>query len=294
MRENDVIDEAALDAARVDAVRACGPAAGPSLSELAHEAEERRIVKVVVALGALGVIGAVALPFADLFLRPRAGTTATGGRSTPHRPCCAMRCGRASTAERHQPPTYQPDHHGSAVRVSRARAPGNNDNERMRECRNVMPGFSGVEYIAKLHIEDHGVVRNSFRGGHSHLATTVWMTRSWSKDDFLNTLAARGQFGFGWRGVTVAASRYFGKQPSAPDTIRSRLHRVANRRGRRRSAGAIRRLRCRCAMSFSPGCARTAPSATRISGTPHPSRSSSLRRPSVGHPAASAELNPLT
>ncbi len=118
-------------------------------------------------------------------------------------------------------------------------AENDDDRRRVRSASptagNTLPAFQGVEYLARLHIEDHGVVRNSFRGGHSHLATTVWMTRSWSKDDFLNTLAARGQFGFGWRGVTMAASRYFGKQPSALTAIRSRLHRVANRRGRRRS-----------------------------------------------------------
>ena len=177
--------------------------------------EERRIVKVVAALGALAVIGAVAFPFAIYFFglalappRPVAERTSApavlrdalwarvdGGRATQLRPINPL-----PMAE---------------LFLCLVQTPGANDNERMRECRSVMPGFSGVEYIAKLHIEDHGVVRNSFRGGHSHLATTVWMTRSWSKDDFLNALAARGQYGFGWRGVTLAASRYFTRQPSA-------------------------------------------------------------------------------
>jgi hypothetical protein len=158
--------------------------------------EERRIVKVVAALGALAVIGAVAFPFAIYFFglalappRPVAERTSApavlrdalwarvdGGRATQLRPINPL-----TMAE---------------LFLCLVQTPGANDNERIRECRSVMPGFSGVEYIAKLHIEDHGVVRNSFRGGHSHLATTVWMTRSWSKDDFLNALAARGQYGF--------------------------------------------------------------------------------------------------
>jgi Transglycosylase len=88
-------------------------------------------------------------------------------------------------------------------------APGDNDNERMPHCRHVMPALPGLEYLSKIHIQDHGLVRNSFIGGHAALATTVWMSRSWSRDEFVNTLAARGDFGFGWRGMTTAARRYF-------------------------------------------------------------------------------------
>jgi hypothetical protein len=177
--------------------------------------EERRIVKVVVVLGALAAIGAGAFPFAIYFFGlalapPRPVAESTSAPGVLRDALWARVDGGGATGLRPINPITM-----AHLFACLARAPGNNDNERMRECRNVMPGFSGVEYIAKLHIEDHGVVRNSFRGGHSHLATTVWMTRSWSKDDFLNTVAARGQFGFGWRGVTMAASRYFDKPPSA-------------------------------------------------------------------------------
>lgn len=177
--------------------------------------EERRIVKVVVVLGALGAIGAVAFPFAIYFFGLALAPPRPVAESTP--PPTVLRDALWARVDGGGATNLRPINPITMAQLFAclAQAPGNNDNERMRECRNVMPGFSGVEYIAKLHIEDHGVVRNSFRGGHSHLATTVWMTRSWSKDDFLNTLAARGQFGFGWRGVTMAASRYFGKQPAA-------------------------------------------------------------------------------
>ena len=96
-----------------------------------------------------------------------------------------------------------------------ATAPGENDNERIEECRHVLPALRGLEYLSNLHIKDHGIARNSFIGGHGAAATTVWMTRSWTRTDFVNTLAARGDFGFGWRGLTLAARRYFDREPSA-------------------------------------------------------------------------------
>jgi hypothetical protein len=177
--------------------------------------EERRTLTIVGVVGAIVVSGAIAFPFAIYFFGLALAPPRPAAESTP--PPAVLRDalwaridgGRATDLRPINPITM------AQLFACLVQSPGTNDNERMRECRNVMPGFSGVQYIAKLHLEDHGVVRNSFRGGHSQLATTVWMTRSWSKDEFLNTLAARGQFGFGWRGVTMAASKYFRKAPSA-------------------------------------------------------------------------------
>jgi hypothetical protein len=177
--------------------------------------EERRTVKVVVVLAGLAAIGAVAFPFAIYFLGlalapPRPAVEGTAAPAMLRDALWARVDGGNATTLRAINPLII-----ARLFACLAQAPGNNDDERMRDCRHVMPGFSGIEYIAKLHVEDHGVVRNSFRGSYGHLGTTVWITRSWSKDDFLNALAARGQFGFGWRGVTMAASRYFGTHPSA-------------------------------------------------------------------------------
>ena len=176
--------------------------------------EERQIVKVVVVLGALAVIGAAAFPFAIYFFGLSVAPPRPVAESAT--PPAVLRDALWARVDGGRATSLRPINPITMVRLFAClvQTPGANDNERMRECRDVIPAFSGVQYIARLHLEDHGVVRNSFRGGHSHLATTVWMTRSWSKDDFLNTLAARGQYGFGWRGVTVAASRYLGKQPS--------------------------------------------------------------------------------
>ena len=92
-----------------------------------------------------------------------------------------------------------------------ALAEGENDNQRMAQCRDVLPALRGVEYLANLHVKDQGIERASFRGGAGSFATFVWMTRSWTRESFLNTMAARADFGFGWRGVEAAAQGFFGR-----------------------------------------------------------------------------------
>lgn len=82
---------------------------------------------------------------------------------------------------------------------------------RRRECRNYLPALAGVEYLASLHLRDQQVERASFRGGAGSMATTLWLSRSWTRENFLNTLAARAEFGAGFRGVEAAARGYFGK-----------------------------------------------------------------------------------
>ena len=82
---------------------------------------------------------------------------------------------------------------------------------RRRECRKYLPALAGVEYLSTLHLQDQQIERASFRGGAGAMATTVWLSRSWTRENFLNTLAARADFGFGWRGVDAAALGYFGK-----------------------------------------------------------------------------------
>ena len=97
-------------------------------------------------------------------------------------------------------------------------AEGQNDNERMKECRDELPAMRGVEYLAALHLKDQGIPRASFRGGAGSFATLLRMTRSWTRADFVNTMAARAEFGFGWRGADAAAQGYFG-HPAAELTL---------------------------------------------------------------------------
>ena len=78
------------------------------------------------------------------------------------------------------------------------------------ECLKHIPAIQGVVYLSDLHMRDHGL-EPSFRTGASRFATTIWLSHSWTKADLLNTLATRGHFGYGWRGVEAAASGYFGR-----------------------------------------------------------------------------------
>ena len=50
------------------------------------------------------------------------------------------------------------------------------------------------------------------------MVNTVRMTRSWTREEFLNTLAARADFGYGWRGVDAAARGFF-RRPAAALTL---------------------------------------------------------------------------
>ena len=84
-----------------------------------------------------------------------------------------------------------------------------------------MPAVQGVDYLSTVHMQDNDVEPRSFRMAIGQFATAVWLTRSWTKEEFLNTLAARGEFGFGWRGIHAAARGYFNKpvdQLALPET----------------------------------------------------------------------------
>jgi hypothetical protein len=85
------------------------------------------------------------------------------------------------------------------------------DAENLAECAKWLPALQGLVYLSSLHGEDHQIKRASFRGGASSMATMLRLTYSWTREDFLNTLAARADFGFGWRGAEAAAHGYFGK-----------------------------------------------------------------------------------
>ena len=99
--------------------------------------------------------------------------------------------------------------------------------ERRAECLKQLPAIQGVDYLSGLHVREHNVAPG-FREGITQFATAVWLTRSWTRDSLLDTMAARGEFGYGWRGVEVAARGYFGRSATTltlPETalIASRI-----------------------------------------------------------------------
>jgi hypothetical protein len=179
--------------------------------------EERRLLKIVlgaVALGALApvafvtmllVIGAdVAPPLAPAaspvppLIKNALWARAEGGRAAALRPIGPLTMAQMSACV--------------------LTAPGENDNQRIAACRHVMPALPALEYLSNVLLRDHGVNRNSFRGGAGAMVTMVRLTRTWTRDDLLNTLAARADFGYGWRGLDAAARGFFGT-PAATLTL---------------------------------------------------------------------------
>lgn len=84
------------------------------------------------------------------------------------------------------------------------------DARRVAVCQKHLPALLGVEYFSGTHMRDANLTP-SFREGLARFSTTVWVTHSWSKAEFVDTLAERGEFGFGFRGVDAAARGYFGR-----------------------------------------------------------------------------------
>jgi len=82
---------------------------------------------------------------------------------------------------------------------------------RQAECRTHLPALDAVEYLSTRHLRAAGFKEPGFKEGHSRFVTTLWMMRSWKRADLVNTLAARGEFGMGFRGLEVAAHGYFGR-----------------------------------------------------------------------------------
>jgi hypothetical protein len=84
------------------------------------------------------------------------------------------------------------------------------DARRAEACRGYLPAMAGVEYLSGVHMRDSNL-KPSFREGLGRFSTTVWLTRSFTRAEFLDTLAERGEFGAGLRGVEAASRAYFGK-----------------------------------------------------------------------------------
>ena len=84
------------------------------------------------------------------------------------------------------------------------------DARRVTACRSYQPALLGAEYLVQVHMRDANL-KPSFREGLGRLSTMVWLTHTWTKADFLNTLAERGVVGSGFRGIEAAARGYFGR-----------------------------------------------------------------------------------
>ena len=84
------------------------------------------------------------------------------------------------------------------------------DAQRVANCRAYMPALMGIEYLSGEHMRNANL-QTSFGEGLARFSTLVWITHSWTKADFLNTVAERGEFGEGLRGAETASRHYFGR-----------------------------------------------------------------------------------
>jgi hypothetical protein len=101
--------------------------------------------------------------------------------------------------------------------------------EREAGCAKWLPAMRGIEYLGNIYVREHGIERASFRGGAGSMATTLRLSHSFTREQFLNTLAARADFGFGWRGAEAAAQGLFGRTAAALTLAEAAL--VASRIG---------------------------------------------------------------
>jgi len=173
--------------------------------------EKRTLVGIVISGAAVAILIMPAVYFLGLWLappRPVPVTTrvpvlledaiwarADGGRATELQPInpisfVRMRACRAMAAQTDD----------SALRSARR-----------AECMKLLPAIQAADYLSGVHIRDANAATGGFREGISQFATAAWLTRSWTKAELIDTLAARGEFGIRWRGAGAAARGYFAR-----------------------------------------------------------------------------------
>lgn len=177
--------------------------------------EERRTLKVLAWVIALGALAPVLFLTSLFVIGARVAPPQLAPSTTPAPPL--VRDALWARAEGGRATTLRPIGPVTAAQMAACvlTAPGDNDNQRIAACRHVMPALPALEYLSGVLLRDRGVQRNSFRGGAGAMVTTVRLTRTWTRDELLNTLAARADFGYGWRGIDVAAQGFFGRPAAA-------------------------------------------------------------------------------
>jgi hypothetical protein len=178
--------------------------------------EERRTLIVVALAGVAGAILILpALYFLGLWLAPPRPVPATAHvpKLVGEAIWARAEGGRATELQPVNPISFV------RMRVCRAMAARTDDltlrGARRAECMKLLPAIQAVDYLSGVHMQDSNAATGGFREGLSHVATAAWMTRSWTKTELLDTIAERGDFGFGWRGVDAASRGYFGREVSS-------------------------------------------------------------------------------
>jgi hypothetical protein len=84
---------------------------------------------------------------------------------------------------------------------------------RQDECMTHLPAIEAVGYLSTVHMKADGVWQDP-RVPFVQLAHMTRLTNSWSKQELLDTLAERGEFTGGIKGVEQAARAFFNKPPN--------------------------------------------------------------------------------
>jgi hypothetical protein len=174
--------------------------------------EERRTVTIAVGAAAIGVVGAL-LFFPSLYVfglwlaPPRPVPEASPAPALLREALWARANGGPATELRPVNPIAIVQHYTCIELAENVDNPQERA-ARLADCRQHLPAIQGVEYLAGVHMRDHHI-EPSFRTAIGRVATAVWMTRSWTREEFLDTLATRSEFGPGWRGVEAASRGYF-------------------------------------------------------------------------------------
>ncbi len=169
---------------------------------------------VFIRLAIAGLVGAALFPFAVYYVGLAVAPSRPMPAQTPVPPLIADALW--ARADGGRATGFTPITHVSmaqfvaciAVEDFKDTTPG--DARRVAACQRYQPGILGVEYLSTVHMRDANL-QPSFREGLARLSTTIWLTHSWTKADFLSTLAERGEVGSGFRGVEAAAQGYFGR-----------------------------------------------------------------------------------
>lgn len=80
-------------------------------------------------------------------------------------------------------------------------------------CMALLPGVTAMGYLSTVHMRSEGVWQDP-RVPFVQIALMTKMADSWTREELIDTLAARGEFGFGFQGIDAAARGYFGRDAS--------------------------------------------------------------------------------
>jgi len=174
--------------------------------------EERRTLVIGLVAGVVGTVLLLpSLYFLGLWLVPERPQPAPTGTAPP-----LIRKALWARAEGGPTTELQPVTAVGLIRMRICRAlAARHDSPDARgkartQCLHQMPGIQLADRLTGVHVEDLGV-QGGFREGLGQVANAAWVTRHWTADTLMDTVAVRDRYGFGWRGIDAASAGYFGR-----------------------------------------------------------------------------------